>query len=333
MHTLAFFDTKPYDRIWFDNLKDDYGIDFKYFQSRLNSDTAVMARGCDGAVAFVNDIIDSKTIDTLCEAGIKLIAMRCAGYNNIDLRAAHGKVTILRVPHYSPHAIAEHAMGMILCLNRKLHRAYIRTKDFNFSLNGLTGFDLHGKSVGVIGTGKIGESFIEICKGFGMKILAYDPYPNVEDVLYTDTDTICRESDIISLHCPLTADTYHIINADTISKMKNGVYILNTSRGALIDTEALADGLKSKKIGGAALDVYEEEADIFFEDYSDKIISDDLLTILLAMPNVLITSHQAFLTDEALKAIATVTLENIKMFFGGEKLINEVKDTHSHIFA
>ncbi len=329
MHTLAFFDTKSYDRLWFDRLKGGYDIEFKYFENKLNSDTAVMARGCDGIVAFVSDIIDSETINIVYESGIKLIAMRCAGYNNIDLRAAADKITILRVPHYSPYAIAEHAVGMILCLNRKLHRAYIRTKDFNFSLNGLTGFDLHGKTVGVIGTGKIGEAFINICKGFGMKILAHDLYPNVEDVLYTDTDTICREADIISLHCPLTRDTHHIINADTISKMKDGVYILNTSRGALIDSEALVDGLKSKKIGGAALDVYEEEADIFFEDYSDKIILDDLLTILLAMPNVLITSHQAFLTDEALKAIATVTLENIKMFFDGDKLINEVKDTHS----
>ncbi len=329
MRTFAFFDTKPYDKIWFDRLKDNYDVEFKYFENKLNSDTAIMAKGCDGIVAFVNDIIDADTIDILSSLGIELITMRCAGYNNIDLQAADGRITILRVPRYSPHAIAEHAMGMILCLNRKLHRAYIRTKDFNFSLNGLTGFDLHNKTVGVIGTGKIGEAFIEICKGFGMKILAYDLYPNVENIMYTDIDTICREADIISLHCPLTRDTHHIINSDTISKMKDGVYILNTSRGALIDSEALVEGLKSKKIGGAALDVYEEESDIFFEDYSDTIVLDDLLTILLAMPNVLITSHQAFLTDEALKAIATVTLENIKMFFNGEKLVNEVKDSPS----
>lgn len=327
MHTLAFFDTKPYDRLWFDRLKGGCGVEFKYFENKLNADTAVMARGCEGIVAFVSDIIDAETINILYESGIRLIALRCAGYNNVDLRAAAGKITVVRVPHYSPHAIAEHAIGMILCLNRKLHRAYIRTKDFNFSLNGLTGFDLYGKTVGVIGTGKIGEAFIDICKGFGMKILAQDPYPNVEDVLYTDTDTVCREADIISLHCLLTRDTYHIINADTISKMKDGVYILNTSRGALIDSEALVEGLKSKKIGGAALDVYEEEADIFFEDYSDKIILDDLLTILLAMPNVLITSHQAFLTEEALRAIATVTLENIKTFFDGEVPVNEVGES------
>jgi len=328
MHTLAFFDTKPYDKVWFDRLKGNYDIEFKYFENKLNSDTAVMAKGTDGVVAFVNDIIDKKTIETLADMGIELVTMRCAGYNNIDLGAAKDKITVLRVPRYSPHAVAEHGMGMILCLNRKLHRAYIRTKDFNFSLNGLTGFDLHNKTVGVIGTGQIGEAFIEICKGFGMKILAYDPYPNVENITYTDIDTICKESDIISLHCPLTKETHHIINKETISKMKDGVFILNTSRGALIDSEALVDGLKSKKIGGAALDVYEEESDIFFEDFSDKIVIDDLLTILLAMPNVLITSHQAFLTNEALKAIATVTLENIKMFFDNRNLVNEVKDTH-----
>lgn len=327
MHTLAFFDTKPYDKVWFDRLKGDYDVEFKYFENKLNSDTAVMAKGTDGVVAFVNDIIDKETIEVLQEIGIELIAMRCAGYNNIDLGAAKDKVTILRVPRYSPHAVAEHGMGMILCLNRKLHRAYIRTKDFNFSLNGLTGFDLHNKTVGVIGTGKIGEAFIEICKGFGMKVLAYDPYPNVENVTYTDINSICKEADIISLHCPLTKETRHIINKDTISKMKDGVFILNTSRGALIDSEALVEGLQSKKIGGAALDVYEEESDIFFEDYSDKIVIDDLLTILLAMPNVLITSHQAFLTNEALKAIATVTLENIKMYFNDRELVNEINET------
>ena len=329
MRTFAFYDTKPYDRIWFDKLKDDYDVEFKYFENKLNSDTAVMAKGCDGVVAFVNDIIDADTIETLYDLGIDLIAMRCSGYNNINLSAARDKITILRVPRYSPFAIAEHAMGMILCLNRKLHRAYIRTKDFNFSLTGLTGFDLHGKTVGIIGTGKIGEAFINICKGFGMKILAYDLYPNVSDIMYTDIDTICRESDVISLHCPLTKDTHHIINEETISKMKDGVYILNTSRGALIDSEALVEGLKSKKIGGAALDVYEEESDLFFEDYSDTIVLDDLLARLLAMPNVLITSHQAFLTDEALRAIATTTLENIKMFFAGDRLVNEVIDTQN----
>lgn len=325
MYTLSFFDTKPYDRIWFDKLKSDYDVDFKYFENKLNSDTAVMSKGTNGVVAFVNDVIDKKTIDILSDLNINLVAMRCAGYNNIDLEAARGKMKILHVPRYSPHAVAEHGMGMILCLNRKLHRAYIRTKDFNFSLNGLTGFDLHGKTMGVIGTGKIGEEFIKICKGFGMKIVAYDPSPNVEDVKYTDIDALCHEADLISLNCPLTRETYHIINKKTISEMKDGVFILNTSRGALIDSEALLDGLQSKKIGGAALDVYEEESDIFFEDYSNTIVKDELLTILLAMPNVLITSHQAFLTNEALKAIANVTLENIKMYFEDLPLVNEVK--------
>lgn len=327
MHTLAFYDAKPYDMIWFDKLKKDYNVNFKYFENKLNADTAVMAKGCDGAVAFVSDVIDAETVEILNMLNIKLVALRCAGYNNVDLKAAFDKITILHVPRYSPYAIAEHAVGMVLCLNRKLHRAYIRTKDFNFSLNGLVGFDLHGKTIGVIGTGKIGEAFINICKGFGTKILAHDLNQSIKDVLYTDINTICENSDIISLHCPLTADTYHMINENTISKMKKGVYIVNTSRGALIDSEALVNGLKSKKIGGAALDVYEEESDIFFEDFSDKIVFDDLLTILLAMPNVLITSHQAFLTDEALKSIAEVTLKNIQMFFEGDKIINEVKYT------
>lgn len=325
MIKMAFFDTKPYDRIWFDKMKEKYGIQIKYFESKLNSDSVVMAKGFDGVIAFVNDVIDCGVISKMHEMGIKLIALRCAGYNNIDLKCAQDKIHIVRVPKYSPYAVAEHAIGLLLCLNRRIHRAYIRTKDFNFSLNGLTGFDLKGKTVGVIGTGKIGQVFMDICRGFGMKILAYDIYPSVENVEYTDIDTLCQKSDIISLHCPLTKETRYIINKDTISKMKPGVFILNTSRGALINSDDLAENLKNGKIGGAALDVYEEESDIFFEDKSTEIINDDTLRILLSMPNVLITSHQAFLTNEALENIAGVTLENIYNFFEKNELTNAVK--------
>lgn len=322
---LAFYDTKQYDRIWFDKLKDKYGVEFKYLEVKLSEDTAALAKGCDGVVIFVNDTADRGTIDVLHNMGITLIALRCAGFNNVDFKAAYGKIHVVRVPAYSPYAVAEHTMGMILMINRKLHRAFNRTREFNFNINGLIGFDLHGKTVGVIGTGKIGRVFIDICRGFGLKVIAYDPYP-VENsgIDYVSVEELCEKSDIISLHCPLTQSTYHIINENTISRMKKGVLIVNTSRGALIDSEALLEGLKSQKIGGAGLDVYEEESDLFFEDYSDKIIQDDILARLLSLPNVLITSHQAFLTDEALQNIARVTLENIKAYFDGEALENEI---------
>lgn len=325
MIKMAFFDTKPYDKVWFDKLKDEYDVKIKYYESKLNSDSVVMAKGYDGVIAFVNDDIDKSTIDTMHEMNMKLVALRCSGYNNVDLKAAKNKIDVVRVPKYSPYAVAEHAIGLLLCLNRRIHRAYIRTKDFNFSLSGLTGFDLKGKTVGVIGTGKIGQVFIDICRGFGMKVLAYDIYPSVENVEYTDIDTLCKKSDIISLHCPLTKETKHIISKKTIDKMKQGVFILNTSRGALINSDDLAENLKNGKIGGAALDVYEEESDIFFEDRSSEIINDDTLRILLSMPNVLITSHQAFLTNEALQNIARVTLENINSYFKNNTIINKVE--------
>ena len=326
MKTLAFYDTKPYDKTSFEQqLKDEDGIRFKYFENKLNADTAVLAKGCDGVVAFVNDTIDKDTIENLSQCGIQLIAMRCAGYNNIDFKAAYEKIHVVRVPAYSPYAVAEHAMGMLLTLNRKIHRGYIRSKDFNFSLNGLTGFDLHGKTIGVIGTGKIGQKFVNICNGFGMRVLAYDPYP-VEGLKaeYVSIDELCRQSDIISLHCPLTKETKHIINDNTIKLMKDKAYIINTSRGALIDSEALLEALKSYRIGGAALDVYEEESELFFEDNSQTIIQDDILARLISLPNVLVTSHQAFLTYEALEGIAKVTIQNIKDFFDDKKLINEI---------
>lgn len=325
MKKLAFFDTKPYDKIWFDKFKDNFDISFKYFENKLNSDTAVLSKGYDGIVAFVNDDIDAKTIDVIYNNGIDLLAMRCAGYNNIDLKEAYGKVHVLRVPAYSPYAVAEHAMAMLLTLNRKINHAYNRTREFNFSLVNLVGFDLYGKTVGVIGTGKIGQCFINICKGFGMKVLAYDLFPNKNlDVEYVELEELFKKSDIISLHCPLTKETDHIIDKDSMKLMKDGVILINTSRGALIDSEDLLEGIKTKKIGGACLDVYEEESDIFYEDFSNTIIQDDVLARLLSMPNVIITSHQAFLTNEALKNIAETTLENIKEFFDGGPLKNEI---------
>lgn len=324
MKRVAFFDTKPYDREWFDKL--DKSFEIKYFEEKLNPENADLAAGCDGAVAFVNDAINSKTIKTLAEGGVKVLAMRCAGYNNINFKAAfENNIKVLRVPVYSPYAVAEHAMALFLTLNRKIHKAYNRTRDFNFALNGLTGFDLNGKTMGVIGTGKIGRIFIQICQGFGMKILAYDPYP-VEDpnFEYAPLDKIYRECDAISLHCPLTEENHHILDREAFSKMRSSVYIINTSRGGLIDSEALLEALKSRKIAGAGLDVYEEEASLFFEDCSDTIISDDVLARLVSLPNVILTSHQAFLTDEALKNIAEVTIANLEDYFAGRPLKNEV---------
>lgn len=325
MKKIAFFDAKPYDKIWFEKLNNNYNFNILYFENKLNESTAILARNCDAVIAFVNDEINECTINRLYDCGIKIIAMRSAGYNNVDIKAAKGKIKIVRVPEYSPYAVAEHTMALLLSLNRKIHRAYSRTRDRNFSINGLIGFDLHGKTIGVIGTGKIGKTFIEICKGFGMKILAYDPYPAKDlKVEYVTLSELFEKSDVISLHCPLTKDTYHIVDDKSISLMKKDVYIVNTSRGALIDTEALLDALKSGKVGAAALDVYEEESDFFFEDLSNSIINDDTLTVLTSLPNVLITSHQAFFTNEALEKIAKITLENIKSFFDEKPLENEV---------
>ncbi|HEX3078305.1 MAG TPA: 2-hydroxyacid dehydrogenase [Lachnospiraceae bacterium] len=321
---IAFYDTKPYDREWFDQLEHErYG--FKYIEAKLNSDTAQLASGCKGVVAFVNDTLDKETIDVLYGLGVEVIAMRCAGYNNVDMQAAYEKIHVLRVPSYSPYSVAEHAAALLLCLNRKIHKAYNRTRDFNFTLSNLTGFDLHGKTVGVIGTGQIGKIFINICKGFGMEVLAYDPYPDTKaDIHYVDLKELLNQSDIISLHCPLTDMTHHIINSDSIKEMKDGVFLINTSRGALVESEALLEALKSKKIGAAGLDVYEEEAEVFFEDYSNEIIKDDTLHLLVSMPNVVLTSHQAFLTKEALRNIAETTIQNLNDYFDGSPLKNEI---------
>lgn len=315
---LAFFDTKSYDIPGFDRYAAPAGIEIKYFEPNLSADTAPLAAGFDAVCVFVNDIVDAEVVEKLYELGVKAIVLRCAGFNNVDLRACQGKLRVFRVPAYSPHAVAEHAMALLLTVNRHTHKAHIRTREFNFSLQGLTGFDLYGKTVGIIGTGKIGRVFAEICKGFGMKILAYDKFPAPDSGLnYVSLEEIWRSSDIISLHCPLTDETRHMICRDSIQMMMDGVVIINTSRGGLVNTEDLIDGIKEQKIGAACLDVYEEEGDLFYEDFSGNIVRDDKLVRLIAMPNVIVTSHQAFLTNEALDNIASTTVNNLVRFFSG----------------
>ncbi len=326
---IAFFDTKPYDVEYFHEYSKDYNVSFKFFETKLNEDTVDLAQGFDGVCVFVNDTVNAAVIDRLSQFGIEVLALRCAGFNNVDMKHAQGKLHVLRVPAYSPYAVAEHTMALLLTSIRRIHKAYIRSKEFNFSLSGLTGFDLHAKTVGVIGTGRIGKVFIEICKGFGMKVLAYDKVKQkeIEDgeqVRYVELDALFRMSDIVSLHCPLTDETRHIIDEASIEKCKKGVVILNTSRGGLVDTEALLEGIKSRKVGAACLDVYEEESDLFFEDNSGHIMEDDLLARLISMPNVIVTSHQAFLTEEALDNIAITTVKNISEFFKTRQCENEI---------
>lgn len=313
---LAFFDAKQYDKPSFDKYAEQNSIKIKYFETKLNEDTVDLAKGYDAVCVFVNDTVNSAVIDRLCEHGVKTIALRCAGFNNVDMKYACDRLHVVHVPAYSPYAVAEHAIALLLTSIRRIHKAYIRTRDFNFSLSGLTGFDLHGKTVGVIGTGRIGRVFIDICRGFGMKVLAYDKFPakgldNGDTVRYVTLEELFKNSDIISLHCPLTEETYHIINAETLSICKQGVVLINTSRGALVDAEALLVGIKSRKVGAACLDVYEEESDLFFEDNSGHILEDDVLARLISMPNVIVSSHQAFLTAEALENIAETTIKNL----------------------
>lgn len=316
---VAFFDAKSYDKPGFDRYTTGTDVKIKYFDTHLNEDTVSLAKGFDCVCVFVNDVVNATVVDALHKMGVKMIALRCAGFNNVDTKACFGKIHVFRVPAYSPYAVAEHAMALLLTVNRKIHKAHNRTREFNFSLAGLTGFDLHEKTVGIIGTGKIGLIFANICKGFGMNILAYDKFPNPNSGLqYVDLPELLAKSDVISLHCPLTDETHHMINDDSVHMMKKGVVIINTSRGGLIDTEALIDGLKAEKIGAACLDVYEEEGDLFYEDFSGHIIQDDKLVRLIAMPNVIVTSHQAFLTNEALDNIANTTISNIRKFFAGE---------------
>ena len=327
---IAFFDTKQYDLPAFEKNSKDSGITFKFFDTKLNEDTIRLAKGFDGICAFVNDTVNAAVIDKMEKMGVKVLALRCAGFNNVDIKYAQGKIRVFRVPAYSPYAVAEHAMAMLLTSVRRIHKAYIRSKDFNFSLKGLTGFDLYGKTVGVIGTGRIGSVFVDICLGFGMHVLAYDKYPakeleNKDNVKYVELDELLKNSDIISLHCPLTEETHYMIDKKAIETCKKGVMIINTSRGALVDSEALLNGIKDRQVGGACLDVYEEESDLFFEDNSGHILEDDTLARLITMPNVLVTSHQAFLTEEALENIAETTVQNILEFFKTGECKNEVK--------
>jgi D-lactate dehydrogenase len=316
--TVAVYDTKPYDRLYLERASQETShVKWKFFDFHLNDKTAVTAEGAQAVCVFVNDKIDAPCLQILSRLGVRLIALRCAGFNNIDLAAAKSfNIAVTRVPAYSPHAVAEHTFGLLLCLNRKIHRAYHRVRDQNFSLNGLLGFDIIGKTIGIIGTGKIGKATAQIAKGFEAKVIAYDTNPSLEwavkaGIQYTDLPTLLAQSDIISLHVPLVPDTYHMIDAAAIQQMKQGVIIINTSRGKVIETQALIQGLKSGQIGSVALDVYEEEESIFFEDLSDKILLDDELSRLLTFPNVLITAHQAFFTHESLREIAKVTSENV----------------------
>lgn len=325
MITIGFYDAKPYDIEYFNLINEQYGFKIKYIEARLNENTAMLSCDCDAVCAFVSDDVSAVVIDRLCSVGVKLIAMRCAGYNNVDVKYAENKIPVVRVPAYSPYAVAEHAMAMLLTLNRRTHKAFLRTRDFNFSLNGLTGFDLHSKTVGIIGTGNIGSVFVDICKGFGMKVIAYDVNRTMDEVEYVGLDTLFRNSDIISLHCPLNPSTYHMIDENSISKMKKRVFIVNTSRGALINSEDLLEALLDERVGGACLDVYEEEVNLFYEDNSETIIKDEILSRLIGLPNVIVTSHQGFLTREALTNIASTTLENISEFFMEGTLPNKIQ--------
>ena len=328
-YKIAFFGAKPYDIASFDKVNEKYNYDIRYYKGHLNPNNVVLTQDTDVVCIFVNDTADAAVIDAMVDNGVKLLALRCAGFNNVDLKAAKGKLPVVRVPAYSPYAVAEYSLALMLSLNRKIHRAYWRTRDGNFSLNGLMGFDMHGKTIGIIGTGKIAKILIRLLKGFGMRILAYDLYPDMkfageEGISYVSLDELYPESDIISLHCPLTDQTKYMIDKDSIDKMKEGVMIINTGRGQLINTNDLIEGLKEKKIAAAGLDVYEEEGEYFYEDKSDKIIDDDVLARLLSFNNVIVTSHQAFFTKEALHNIAETTLQNIEDFRCHRPLVNEV---------
>lgn len=328
-YKISFFGAKPYDIASFDKVNEKFNFDIRYYKGLLNPNNVILSQDVDAVCIFVNDTADAKVIDAMVGNGVKLLALRCAGFNNVDLEAAKGRLPVVRVPAYSPYATAEFSVALMLSLNRKINRAYWRTRDGNFSLNGLMGFDMHGKTAGIVGTGKIARILIHILKGFGMHVLAYDLFPDEkyareEGFSYVSLDELYRQSDIISLHCPLTEDTRYMINKASIAKMKEGVMIINTGRGQLIHTNDLIDGLKEKKIAAAGLDVYEEEGEYFYEDKSDKIIDDDVLARLLSFNNVIVTSHQAFFTKEAMQNIAETTLQNIKDFFEYHTLVNEV---------
>lgn len=327
---IAVFSTKSYDQEYFEKYNADYDYNFSFYETALNPDTAKLSADCNVVCVFVNDVVNEETIKILSANGIELIALRCAGYNNVDLEAADKEgIKVVRVPAYSPEAVAEHALALILTLNRKTHKAYNRVREGNFSLKNLIGFNLSNKTIGIIGTGKIGATFGKLLKGFGSKLIAYDIAENEElvaaGVEFLPLTGVFKQSDIISLHCPLNKHTKHIINKASIAKMKDGVMIVNTSRGALIKTEDAIAGLKDRKIGYLGIDVYEQEENLFFEDHSEHIIQDDMILRLLSFPNVLITSHQAYFTKEAMDQITTITLNNIKSFETGSELENEVK--------
>ncbi|MEM1320850.1 MAG: 2-hydroxyacid dehydrogenase [Bacteroidota bacterium] len=324
---VAMFSTKPYDQEYFEAYNEAYGFAITYFETPLNSHTVNLTSGFEAVCVFVNDRIDAETIEAMGRNGVQLIALRCAGFNNVDLQAAERQqIKVVRVPAYSPEAVAEHSIALILTLNRKTHKAYNRIREGNFSLHKLIGFNLHQKTVGVIGTGKIGAAFCRILKGFGCRIIAYDKFESNEllgmGVQYRPLNTVFEQSDILSLHCPLTEDTKYIVNESSIGRMKKGVMIINTSRGALIKTEDVIEGLISQKIGYLGIDVYEQEENLFFKDLSESIIQDEFILRLNSFPNVLITSHQAFFTREAMAEITTTTLENINAFHRGEELLN-----------
>ncbi len=322
---IAFYSTKPYDKIWFEPLGKEYGFDIHFLDMPCNEETITLANNHDAVCVFVNDTITAFMIEQLYDMGVKVLLLRSAGFNHVDIKAAEGKVIVLRVPSYSPEAVAEHAVALLQTVNRFTHRAYIRTRDFNMSINGLMGRDLHHKTAGIIGTGKIGQAMIKILKGFQMRILAYDPYPDKNlEIEYVSIEELVKKSDVISLHCPLTEKTKHLINEESVSIMKEDVILINTSRGELIETEALLKGLLSEKIGGVGLDVYEEEEGIFYEDKSNEIMKDSNLARLATLPNALITSHMGFFTKEAMRAIAMVTLENAYAVENNLPLKNQV---------
>ncbi|MEN9918501.1 MAG: hypothetical protein RL662_937 [Bacteroidota bacterium] len=328
-YKVAVFDAKAYDEETFNKANEAYGYELIFHKEHLDKHNVVLAGDADAVCIFVNANVDAYVIDKLCEMGVKLIALRCAGFNNVDIAYAAGKIPVVRVPDYSTYAIAEHTLALMLCLNRKVHRAFNRTRDWNFSLNGFMGFDMHAKTVGVIGTGKIGKTVVGVLKGLGMNILVYDVYPDHEfakknEITYATLDEIYHKSDVITLHCPLTKETEYMICDESIAKMKDGVMIINTGRGKLINTKHLIDGLISRKIGYAGLDVYEEEGAYFYEDCSDNVLSDDVLARLLSFNNVVLTSHQAFFTQEAMSNIAHTTFDNIKDFIAGKELRNQV---------
>ena len=327
MAKIAFFSTQSYDRRFFENRTDNHQLEF--FETRLKPNTVQLAKGFDGVCVFVNDRVDEEVIGQLSEIGVGLIALRCAGFNNVDLKAAEKyNIRVMRVPAYSPEAVAEHAMALIMTLARKTHKAYVRVREGNFSLERLTGFNINRKTIGVVGTGKIGQAFVRVASGFGVKLIAFDKYPSEEmkklGVEYLDFDEVLAKSDILSLHCPLTPETHHLINKESLSKMKKGAMLVNTSRGKLVDTAAVIDSLKEDHLGSLAIDVYEQEEKLFFRDLSEVIIRDDQIARLMIFPNVLITAHQGFFTNESLEEITRITLKNFDDYESGKESDNEV---------